>query len=174
MPSSVIVGTGSCIPPRRVPNEDLVTRQFFADYGRPLDRGDNARLVEKFRKITDIAERRYVDDELVASDIGFLAAERALESAGIDRETLDYVVVAHNFGDIRHDNRRSDFVPTLAARIKQRLEISNPGCIAYDLPFGCPGWLQAVIQVDYFLRSGRCPPGAGGRLRDVVPGLRSS
>jgi 3-oxoacyl-[acyl-carrier-protein] synthase-3 len=82
------------------------------------------------------------------------SAERALQSAGIDKETLDYVVVAHNFGDIHQDNRRSDFVPTLAARIKQRLGIANPECIAYDLPFGCPGWLQAVIQVDYFLRSG--------------------
>lgn len=154
MPSTVIIGTGSYIPSRRVPNEALVSRQFFSGYEAPLNRDDNQRLIEKFQKITDISERRYVEDDLVASDIGLVAAERALESAGIDRETLDYVVVAHNFGDIRHENRRSDFVPTLAARIKQRLEIANPDCIAYDLPFGCPGWLQAVIQVDYFLRSG--------------------
>jgi 3-oxoacyl-[acyl-carrier-protein] synthase-3 len=150
----VIVGTGSYIPPRRIPNEAMVSRQFFAGYGKPLEKDDNVRLVEKFQEITDISERRYVDDELVASDIGYLAAERALERAGFDREALDYIVVAHNFGDIREDNRRADFVPTLAARIKQRLAIANPECIAYDLPFGCPGWLQGVIQVDYFLRSG--------------------
>ena len=64
------------------------------------------------------------------------------------------MIVAHNFGDIRHDNRRSDFVPTLAARVKQSLEIANPECVAYDLPFGCPGWLQGIIQADYYLRSG--------------------
>jgi 3-oxoacyl-[acyl-carrier-protein] synthase-3 len=45
-------------------------------------------------------------------------------------------------------------VPSLAARVKHTLEIDNPECVAYDLPFGCPGWLQGVIQADYFLRSG--------------------
>ena len=45
-------------------------------------------------------------------------------------------------------------MPSLAARVKHKLQISNPTCIAYDLPFGCPGWLQGMIQADYFLRSG--------------------
>ena len=71
----------------------------------------------------------------------------------VDPETLDYVIVAHNFGDVQADRLRLDFCPTLAARIKERLRIKNPSCVAYDLPFGCPGWLQAVIQADYFLRS---------------------
>jgi len=154
MRHTVIVGTGSYIPTRRVLNEDLVGRQFFTDYGKPLDLADNARVVQKFQKITDISERRYVEDDLVASDIGLIAGERAIENSGLDPELLDYVIVAHNFGDIRRDNRRSDFVPSLAARVKQGLKIANPRCVAYDLPFGCPGWLQAVIQADYFLRSG--------------------
>jgi len=42
----------------------------------------------------------------------------------------------------------------MAARVKRALGIANPSCVAYDLPFGCPGWLQAVIQVDYYLKSG--------------------
>ena len=45
-------------------------------------------------------------------------------------------------------------MPSLAARVKQKLEIANPKCIAYDLPFGCAGWLQGVIQANYYLRSG--------------------
>ena len=45
-------------------------------------------------------------------------------------------------------------VPTLASRIKFKLGIENPYTVAYDLPFGCPGWLQAVIHAHYFLRSG--------------------
>jgi 3-oxoacyl-[acyl-carrier-protein] synthase-3 len=110
--------------------------------------------VEKFEEITEIAERRYADDAQVTSDLACHAAQEALLSSGIDRESLDYLIVAHNFGDVLHDNRRSDMVPSLAARVKQRLEIRNPDCIAYDLPFGCPGWLQAVIQADYYLRSG--------------------
>ncbi|RKZ08994.1 ketoacyl-ACP synthase III [bacterium] len=154
MRRSIITGTGSCIPPQRIRNEDLVSRRFYTDYDKPLDPAGNADVVQKFHKITNIAERRYVEDGVVASDIGLIAAERALEDSGFDKESLDYIIVAHNFGDIRSDNRRSDFVPTLAARIKQRLEIANPHCVAYDLPFGCPGWLQGVIQSDYFLRSG--------------------
>jgi 3-oxoacyl-[acyl-carrier-protein] synthase-3 len=124
------------------------------DYGRPLDPADNPRVLEKFQEITEISERRYVTDDLVASDMGLRAAEDALTDADIDPETLDYVIVAHNFGDVRSDTLRLDFCPTLAARIKEGLRIRNPSCVAYDLPFGCPGWLQAVIQAHYYLRSG--------------------
>jgi 3-oxoacyl-[acyl-carrier-protein] synthase-3 len=45
-------------------------------------------------------------------------------------------------------------VPTLASRVKHRLRIKNPYTVAFDLPFGCPGWLQAMITADYFIRSG--------------------
>jgi 3-oxoacyl-[acyl-carrier-protein] synthase-3 len=34
------------------------------------------------------------------------------------------------------------------------LGIENPDCVAYDLPFGCPGWVQGIIQADYYLKSG--------------------
>ncbi len=151
---SVIVATGSYSPTRRVPNEDFLQHRLFGDYGKPLDPADNPRIISKFQEVTGISERRYVSDDLVASDIATEAGENALTGGGIDRETLDYLVVAHNFGDVRAGNPRSDFVPTLAARVKRRLGIANPACVAYDLPFGCPGWLQAVIQADYFLRSG--------------------
>jgi 3-oxoacyl-[acyl-carrier-protein] synthase-3 len=151
---SVFVGTGSYIPTRAVPNDEFLGQEFFLNYETPIDPADNPKTVNKFQEITEIAERRYVTDDLVASDIAHLAARQALDSSGIDGESLDYIIVAHNFGDIRVDNRRSDFVPSLAGRVKEMLEIANPSCIAYDLPFGCPGWLQAVIQADYYLRSG--------------------
>jgi 3-oxoacyl-[acyl-carrier-protein] synthase-3 len=151
---TVVVSTGSYIPSRTVSNADFVPREFFAVEGGRMDPADNDRVVAKFQEITEIAERRHVTEELVTSDVAFLAAEQALESGRIDRESLDYLIVAHNFGDVRSDNRRSDMVPTLAARVKRKLGIRNPGCIAYDLPFGCPGWLQGVIQAHYFLRSG--------------------
>ncbi len=151
---SVFRGSGSYLPPRVVDNREFLTNEFFLDYGQPIDPGDNVRVVEKFQEITEIAARRYVTDDLVASDIGALAAEAALSDAAIDPETLDYIVVAHNFGDVNPENVRLDFCPTLAARIKERLGIANPWCVAFDLPFGCPGWLQAVIHADYFLRSG--------------------
>jgi len=151
---TVIIGTGSSIPPRIVPNSDFLDNEFFMDYGEPVEQGTNERVIDKFQKITDIGERRYADDDVMASDLATEAGAAAIEDAGIDPESLDYVVVAHNFGDILADNRRSDFVPSLAGRVKQSLAIANPACIAYDLPFGCPGWVQALIQTDYFLRSG--------------------
>lgn len=153
-PQTVITGTGSFIPSRKVPNEVFLDRTFFEDYDQPYGDGETARIIDKFREITDISERRYVSDDLVTSDLAFEAGKQAVTSAGIDPETLDYIIVAHNFGDVRADNPRSDFVPTLAARVKARLRIANPSCVAYDLPFGCPGWLQAVIQANYYLRSG--------------------
>lgn len=151
---TVIQGTGSYVPERVVENRAFIDNPFHLDYGEPIDSAENERVLEKFREITGISERRWVTDDVVASDIGAVAAEAAVEDAAIDPETLDYIVVAHNFGDVAPSNLRHDFCPTLAARIKERLEIRNPWCVAYDLPFGCPGWLQGVIQADQFLRVG--------------------
>ena len=153
IPRSVIIGTGSYLPERRIPNAAFHDAEFYAADGARLE-SPAAAIVAKFEQITGIRERRYVGGELVTSDIAALAAERAVAAAGIDRESLDYVIVGHNFGDVAADNRRSDQVPSLGARVKARLGIANPRTVAYDLPFGCPGWLQAVIQADYYLRSG--------------------
>jgi len=152
---SIIVGTGSYIPTQGVPNAAFLDNVFYDAAGELLKKS-NDETIRKLEEITGISERRYVTDDLAASDIAVLAAREALDSSGIDGESLDYLIVAHNFGDVRADNRRSDFVPTLAARVKHRLGIVNPRTVAYDLPFGCPGWLQGVIQADYYLRSGDC------------------
>ncbi|MDZ7779125.1 MAG: ketoacyl-ACP synthase III [Gemmatimonadota bacterium] len=136
-------------------NAEFQDRTFFLPDGQPLDPADNARLIAKFLEITEIAERRWAPDHLSASDLGTEASRAAVADADIDPETLDYVIVAHNFGDVCPRTGRIDTVPTLAARIKQELGIRNPACIAYDLPFGCPGWLQAVVQADCFLRAGQ-------------------
>jgi 3-oxoacyl-[acyl-carrier-protein] synthase III len=152
---AVIVGTGSYVPAQRVLNSDFLSRTFFDGSGEKLKKS-NEETIGKLSEITGIKERRQVADDQVASDIAFLAAEDALKSSGIDRESLDYIIVAHNFGDVRFGNVRSDFVPTLAARVKHKLAIVNPRTIAYDLPFGCPGWLQGMIQANYYLKSGDC------------------
>lgn len=150
---SVIVGSGRYIPTRIVKNEDFLNREFFDASGVRMTKS-NQEIIEKFQQITEIEERRYVTNDLKASDIAFLAAKDALSSSGIDKETLDYIIVAHNFGDVSHENRRTDMVPNLAARVKGMLGIVNPFTVAYDLPFGCPGWLQAMIQANYYIRSG--------------------
>jgi 3-oxoacyl-[acyl-carrier-protein] synthase III len=150
---TIITGTGSFIPDKVVTNEDFINHTFYENNGSPFDRS-NEEIITKFKEITGIEERRYADDSLMASDMGARASENAIDGASIDPEELDYIIVAHNFGDVRPDNLRVDMLPTLASRIKQKLGIKNPECIAYDLPFGCPGWLQGVIQADYYLKSG--------------------
>lgn len=150
---SVITGTGSYIPSRKVHNDDFLGNEFYDLNGNKFE-NNNQEIIGKFEKITEISERRYVTDDLVTSDIAFSAGKSAISSSGIDPEQLDYIIVAHNFGDIQANNKRSEFVPTLAARVKHKLGIHNPGCIPYDLPFGCPGWLQGMIQADYFIKSG--------------------
>jgi len=150
---TTIVGTGSYIPKRLVANSAFLDNEFYTPEGRKIERS-NEETIEKFEAITDINARRYVEDDVMTSDIAYLAARDALASSNVDKESLDYVIVAHNFGDVPANNRRSDLVPTLAARVKHRLQIQNPWTVAYDLPFGCPGWLQALIQADYFVRSG--------------------
>lgn len=150
---SVITGTGSYIPTRTIPNSHFLDHSFYDKNGESFDRS-NEETIQKFEEITGIKERRYAADNMVASDMGAIAAERAIEDAGIDPETLDYIILAHNFGDMLADNPKVDMVPTLASRVKATLDISNPHCVAYDLPFGCPGWLQGMIQANCFIKSG--------------------
>ncbi len=150
---SVIKGSGKYIPNIIKKNSDFLDAEFYNVDGTRMDK-DNAEIIEKFYQITGIKERRYVSKDLVASDIGYFAAKDALDSSGIDKESLDYVIVAHNFGDVRYGNRQADFMPSIASRVKNKLKIENPYCVAYDIPFGCPGWVQGVIQADYFLKSG--------------------
>lgn len=150
---SVIVGSGCYIPEIKVTNQDFIHNQFYEKDGSPINK-DIGSIIDKFKDITGIESRCYAKPGQNASDLGYLAAINALNSSGIDKESLDYIIVAHNFGDVSFETNRVDIVPSLASRIKFKLQIINPDCIAYDLPFGCPGWLEGVIQANIFIRSG--------------------
>jgi 3-oxoacyl-[acyl-carrier-protein] synthase-3 len=151
--NAIIIGSGSYIPTLRVLNDDFLNHVFYDKDGTVLPK-TNKDIIQQFAKITGIQERRYVSVDQVSSDIAGLAAADALKSSGIDRESLDYIIVAHNFGDIKATTRRSDFVPALASRVKHQLGIINPLTVAYDLTWGCAGWLQGVIQANFFIKSG--------------------
>ena len=150
---SIIAATGSYIPEHKVYNKDFLHHNFLNPDGSSIV-GDKSRIINKFKEITGIDERRYASEDQKASNLAALAAQDALSSSGIDKETLDYIIVAHNFGDVAYRGNRIDMVPSLASRVKYQLQIANPYCIAYDLAFGCPGWVQGLIQADYYIRSG--------------------
>jgi 3-oxoacyl-[acyl-carrier-protein] synthase-3 len=150
---SVITGTGSYIPTLIKKNEDFLDSNFLNEDGTPFTY-DNQVVIEKFKAITGIEERRYAEADLNSSDLGYFAAKKAIEDAGIDQEEIDYIILAHNFGDVKKATIQSDILPSLASRVKHKLGIKNPSCVAYDILFGCPGWIQGVIQAEAFIKSG--------------------
>lgn len=151
--NSVITGTGSYIPTVVVKNSDFVNQTFFEKDHTAIDR-PGEEVVSKFKDITGIAERRWVQENLTNSEIAAIAAKEAIDDAGIDPETIDHIIMAHNFGDVIKDTIQTDVLPCLASRVKQKLGIKNPACVAYDILFGCPGWVQGIIQADSFIKSG--------------------
>ncbi|MCU7548938.1 ketoacyl-ACP synthase III [Chitinophagaceae bacterium LB-8] len=150
---SVITGTGCYIPSHTKTNEDFIAQNFYAEDNTLIGIKSNI-IIDKFKKITGIEERRYVTDDLNTSDIATLAARDAIKDSGIDMETLDLIIVAHNFGNVLKNSIQTDVVPSLANRVKHNLKISNPRCVAFDVLFGCPGWVQGVIQADAFFKAG--------------------
>jgi 3-oxoacyl-[acyl-carrier-protein] synthase III len=151
--NTVITGTGSYIPTVKISNSQF-TRQIFFEKDKSMIDSPGEVVVDKFRDITGIAERRWVTDEQTNSDIATIAGKEAIKSAGIDPETIDHIILAHNFGDVISGSIQSDMLPCLATRVKHQLGIKNRSCIAYDIIFGCPGWVQGMIHADSFIRTG--------------------
>ena len=151
--TSKIIGVGNYIPSETITNLFFENHHFLDEKGIALKQ-DNATIAGKLKEITGIEERRYANKDQVTSDLGFIAAQEAIKNSGIDPETLDYIIFAHNFGDVRAGTIQSDAVPSLAARVKHLLKIENNYCVAYDVLFGCPGWIEGVIQANAFIKSG--------------------
>ena len=148
-----ITGSGTYIPSLIQDNSKFLDRVFFDIDGKKIET-INEEIVEKFQKITGIKERRYAKDELNTSDLAYLAAKNAIENSKVDPETIDYIILAHNFGNASNDSDQVDVFPSLAVRVKNMLKIKNPKCVAYDILFGCPGWLEGMIQGYAFIKAG--------------------
>lgn len=150
---SKIIGIGSYMPTEKIENSYFLDSRFYERDSTFINRSSES-IISKFEAITGIRERRYAPTGVCASDMGAMAAFKAIANSGIDRESIDLIVVAHNFGDIKHSGGTRDMVPSLASRIKQKLGIKNPACAAFDIIFGCPGFIQALIQGDHYIRCG--------------------
>ncbi len=151
--ASKITGTGSFIPSLIKTNKDFAVHEFYLEDNSNIGKSPNE-VIQKFQQITGIEERRYAEGEMTASCIGTEAAKKAIETSGVDIETIDQIIVAHNFGDVKKHSIQTDVLPALASRIKHNLGIKNPKCVPYDILFGCPGWVQGVIQADAFIKAG--------------------
>jgi len=148
-----ITGVGSYIPETIVSNSDFEKHIFLNEDGSSFAY-PNEVVIGKFKSITGIEKRRYAAPEQCSSDLAFLASQKAINNAGVDPETIDYIIFAHNFGDVKYGTNQSDMIPSLATRVKHKLQIKNPKCVAYDILFGCPGWIEGVLQANAFIKSG--------------------
>ena len=148
-----ISGIGSYIPEKKISNTDFSNHVFLNEDGTPFGYSNDV-VINKFKGITGIEKRRYAEDHYSSSDLAFFASQKAIETAKIDPDTIDYIIFAHNFGDVKKGAIQSDMLPSLATRVKHKLQIKNPRCVAYDILFGCPGWIEGVLQANAFIKSG--------------------
>jgi len=153
MLNSVITGSGAYIPKIVVKNSDFITNDFFNASGEKIET-DSKEIIRKFQEITGINSRRYLRESQSCSDIASIAGKNAIENAGIDPEEIDMIIVAQNFGDVIIGSHQSDNVPSIASRVKHQLGIKNEFCVPYDIIFGCPGWVQGMIQAHMFIQLG--------------------
>ena len=151
--SNFISGTGSAVPTIIKKNSDFTQARFVDEEGNPFPT-ETTEIIEKFSSITGIEERRYAPDNINSSDLAAEAAAIAIEKAAIDKESIDYIIVAHNFGDTPANAAQSEPLPSVASKVKTLLGIVNPSCVAYDLLFGCPGWVEGMIQANAFINAG--------------------
>ena len=148
-----ISGTGSFIPKNIIKNDSFLDSEFYDKNGEPYP-NSNKDIIEKFESITGIKERRYADKNHNTSDLATFASIEAIKDAGIDKEEIDYIIVAHNFGEIDYNTNQYIALPSVATLVKHKLEIKNDNCVAYDIIFGCPGWVEGIIQAKAFINSG--------------------
>lgn len=153
MPNTVIIGSGSYIPEKVVDGSHFMNATFFDENGTVIDK-PNEEIIKKFVEITEIERRRYVEDNQKCSDIATIASQRAIENAGIDKESIDYIICATNFGDI-DINGQPNFMPSVSSKVKNKLGIKNRRCVNYDMIFGCPGWVEGMILADTLVKSGK-------------------
>lgn len=127
---SKIMGTGSYLPEKLLTNAEL---EHMVD---TTDEWIFAR--------TGIRERHIAAEGENTSDLAFEAAKNAIESAGIDANQIDLIVVATTTPD--------KIFPSVATMVQRKLGIS--GCPAFDLQAVCSGFVYALATADNFIKVG--------------------
>ncbi len=127
---SRIAGTGSYLPEKVVTNDDLA---------KVVDTSD-----EWILSRTGIRERRVVAEGQTTSDLGYQAALKAIEAAGVSVDEIDLIVVGTTTPDL--------IFPSTACLIQQKLGVR--GCPAFDVNAACSGFVFALSVADQYLRSG--------------------
>jgi len=126
-----LIGTGSCLPGTPVSNHDLAARG--------IDTNDEWIVTR-----TGIRSRYLADPGTTSSELGLVAAQRALEMAGVAASDVDLIIVATSTPDF--------IFPSTACLIQGML--GNKGAAAFDVQAVCSGFTFALGIADKFIRSG--------------------
>ena len=128
---SRIVGTGSCLPPRVMKNDEFAAR---------LDTSD-----AWIRERTGIVQRHIAGEAQGSSDLALEASRAALAAAGVGAQELDLIIVATSTPDY--------IFPSTACLLQAKLGVK--GCAAFDVQAVCTGFVYALATADTFIRSGQ-------------------
>ncbi|RUL66200.1 ketoacyl-ACP synthase III [Dyella dinghuensis] len=128
---SRIMATGSALPERVLTNADL--EKF-------VDTSD-----EWIHSRTGIRQRHVVVEGETTGDLATLAAQRALDAAGVKAADLDLIILGTTTPDI--------IFPSTACLVQHRLGAN--GCAAFDVNAACSGFVYALGIADKFIRSGQ-------------------
>jgi len=135
---SKITGTGSYLPPRRVSNHDLAAQLA----GNGIETSD-----EWIVSRSGISARHYAAADVPSSELAIIAAQRALEMAGLAANDIDLIILATSTPD------NLGGFPSTASILQRKLGITN-GCAAMDVQAVCSGFVYALSTADSFIKSG--------------------
>ncbi len=135
---SRILATGSCLPPRRVTNQDLAA--MLAAKG--LETSD-----EWIVSRSGISSRHFADEGTLSSDLAVTAAQNALHMAGLQPDDIDLIILATSTPDYLGG------FPSTACVVQRKLGITN-NCAALDVQAVCSGFVYAMSAADSFIKSG--------------------
>ena len=124
-----IIGTGKYVPHKRVTNLDLSEHVET----------DHEWIVER----TGIECRHMMETE-ATSDMASLAAQAALEDAGVDASEIDMIIVSTVSADA--------LLPNMACQVQSRIGAGNAAC--FDLNTACTGFIMAYNTVQSFIHAG--------------------
>lgn len=127
---SRIIGTGSYFPYQVRTNADLETMVETTDEW----------IIER----TGIKERRIIADNETVATMGAQAALKAIEAAGIDKNSIDMIVMA--------TTSAARALPSAACEVQRELDI--PGIPAFDVAAACAGFCYALSIADQYVKSG--------------------
>jgi 3-oxoacyl-[acyl-carrier-protein] synthase-3 len=134
---SEIIGTGSYLPAKRVTNHELAAQLAL----QGIETSD-----EWIVSRSGISARHFADPDMNSSDLAVIAAKRALEKAGLDKNQIDLIILATSTPD------HLGGFPSTACIVQKKLGMTH--CAAFDVQAVCSGFIYALSIADALIRAG--------------------